>query len=159
MNLYKILLEKKSLILSIFFIVIVQYFLYINNSQKISFRFFVWNNQEIKIGKLICISFISGFTISTILSKAIISELKKSSIEENVEVEENNEKNEFAKNREYSNEFNEMPPERDLREAQPTISVNYRVIKNNIDNESTDLNENSKNSKYQDDWENSDSEW
>ena len=52
-----------------------------------------------------------------------------------------------------------MPPERDLREAQPTISVNYRVIKKNIDNGSKDINRNSKNSKYQEDWENTDSEW
>ena len=28
----------------------------------------------------------------------------------------------------------EMPPQRDIRDAQPTISVNYRVIKNTEDN-------------------------
>ena len=29
-----------------------------------------------------------------------------------------------------------MPPERDIRAAQPTISVNYRVIKNTEENNS-----------------------
>ena len=151
--------KNKSLILSIFFIFIVQFLLYINNTQKISFRFFIWNNQEIKIGKLICISFMSGLIMSTILSKTITTDLKKLSIKEDDQDYENNEKNEFLENRDYSNEFNEMPPERDLREAQPTISVNYRVIKKNIDNGSKDINRNSKNSKYQEDWENTDSEW
>ena len=28
----------------------------------------------------------------------------------------------------------EMPPQRDIRDAQPTISVNYRVVKNMEDN-------------------------
>ena len=28
----------------------------------------------------------------------------------------------------------EMPPQRDIRETQPTISVNYRVVKNMNDN-------------------------
>ena len=151
--------KNKSLIVSIFFIFIVQFLLYINNTQKISFRFFIWNNQEIKMGKLISISFMSGLIMSTILSKTITTDLKKLSTKEDDEDYENNEKNEFLENREYSNEFNEMPPERDLREAQPTISVNYRVIKKNIDNGSNDINRNSKNSKYQEDWENTDSEW
>ena len=31
--------------------------------------------------------------------------------------------------------YYEMPPERDLRDTQPTISVNYRVIKNKAENE------------------------
>ena len=101
----------------------------------------------------------SGLIMSTILSKTITTDLKKLSIKEDDQDYENNEKNEFLENRDYSNEFNEMPPERDLREAQPTISVNYRVIKKNIDNGSKDINRNSKNSKYQEDWENTDSEW
>ena len=53
----------------------------------------------------------------------------------------------------------EMPPQRDIREAQPTISVNYRVIKNTVEN-------NSKNDEYysnkpdnKDDWENNENDW
>ena len=57
------------------------------------------------------------------------------------------------------NESNEIPPERDLRDPQPTISVNYRVIKDNGQNEFRDSNQKSKKGPYQDDWMNNDSEW
>ena len=41
----------------------------------------------------------------------------------------------FVSNNEEEMEPNvEMPPQRDIRETQPTISVNYRVVKNMNDN-------------------------
>ena len=49
---------------------------------------------------------------------------------------------------------NEIPPERDLRDTQPTISVNYRIIKENSENEIPFSNETSKRREYQDDWNN-----
>jgi hypothetical protein len=52
-----------------------------------------------------------------------------------------------------------VAPERDLREPQPTISVNYRVIKNNGENELKDSNQKINNSQYDDDWNNNESEW
>ena len=49
----------------------------------------------------------------------------------------------------------EMPPQRDIRETQPTISVNYRVVKNmNDKNLKKDLNLDD-----QDDWDNADNDW
>ena len=57
------------------------------------------------------------------------------------------------------NESYEIPPERDLRDTQPTISVNYRVIKNNGQKEFRDSNQKSKKGQAQDDWMNNDSEW
>ena len=57
-------LKNKSLIFSTFFIITIQIFLYLNNSQKSSFRYFIWNIQEVRIGKLICISFASGLMMS-----------------------------------------------------------------------------------------------
>ena len=53
----------------------------------------------------------------------------------------------------------EMPPQRDIRETQPTISVNYRVIKDNGENEIAESKKTSKKAKYEDDWENKDIEW
>ena len=53
----------------------------------------------------------------------------------------------------------DVAPERDLREPQPTISVNYRVIKNNGENELKDSNQKINNSQYDDDWNNNESEW
>ena len=64
-----------------------------------------------------------------------------------------------SSNRKDSDSYNEMPPERDLRDTQPTISVNYRVIKDNFENEFKDRNQRSQNSNYEDDWNNNDSEW
>ena len=52
-----------------------------------------------------------------------------------------------------------MPPERDLRDTQPTISVNYRVIKDNGENQLRERNQSSQNTQYQDDWDNNDLEW
>ena len=52
-----------------------------------------------------------------------------------------------------------MPPERDLRDTQPTISVNYRVIKDNGENSLNDKKQKFQDTKYEDDWNNNDSEW
>ena len=52
-----------------------------------------------------------------------------------------------------------MPPQRDIRETQPTISVNYRVVKN-TDDKKFKNNENSSNNSFQnDDWGNNDADW
>ena len=52
----------------------------------------------------------------------------------------------------------EMPPPRDIRETQPTISVNYRVVKNmNEKNLKKDLNYS--NPENLDDWDNADNDW
>ena len=52
----------------------------------------------------------------------------------------------------------EMPPQRDIRETQPTISVNYRVVKNMNDN-NFKKNLNDSNPDNKDDWDNSDNDW
>ena len=52
-----------------------------------------------------------------------------------------------------------MPPERDMRDTQPTISVNYRVIKNNQEDELINTEQSSTNSRYEDDWNNNANEW
>ena len=62
------------------------------------------------------------------------------------------------KNEEY-NDSSEMPPERDLRDVQPTISVNYRVIKDNGENEVKGRRQTSQKTNYQDDWDKNFSEW
>ena len=53
----------------------------------------------------------------------------------------------------------EMPPQRDIRETQPTISVNYRVVKNMNDN-NIKKDRNYSKPDNNDDWEdNSDNDW
>ena len=116
------ILRKKYLLLT-FLIIIIQILLYVNNNQKSPFRFFKWNLQEVSIGKLINISFISGLFISTFLNNTISSN-KKNNYEN---IEEDYEPNDNIADMKSTVE---IPPQRDIRDTQPTISVNYRVVKN-----------------------------
>ena len=145
--------KKKYLLLTFFLIIIFQALLYTNNNQKTSFRYFKWTIQEVSIGKLISISFFSGLFISTLLNTTITRTSFKKNTFENVE-------DDFvSQNNEEDLEPNvEMPPQRDIRETQPTISVNYRVVKNMNDNNSKE-DQNYSNPDNKNDWENTDNDW
>jgi uncharacterized membrane protein YciS (DUF1049 family) len=146
--------KKKYLLLTLFLIIIFQILLYTNNNQKTSFRYFKWTLQEVSIGKLISISFFSGLFVSTLINTTITSNSFIKKTFKNVEddfVSENNEED---------MESNvEMPPQRDIRETQPTISVNYRVVKNMDDNNLKKDRNYSNNPDNKDDWDNDDNDW
>ena len=144
--------KKKYLLITLFLVIIFQILLYTNNNQKTSFRYFKWTRQEISIGKLISISFFSGFFISTILSTPA-SSYKKSTFEN---IEENYE---TPDNEENLQSNIEMPPQRDIRDAQPTISVNYRVVKNMEENNLKRDQNFSNNPNNKDDWGNENNDW
>ena len=145
--------KKKYLLLTLFFIIIFQILLYTNNTQKTSFRYFKWIVQEISIGKLISISFFSGLLVSTLLNTTITSTSFRKKTFENVEDDlvSNNDEEEMEPNV-------EMPPQRDIRETQPTISVDYRVVKNMNDNNSK-KDQSYTNQDINDDWDNADNDW
>ena len=147
------MVKKNFLLLTLFLIIIFQTLLYTNNNQKTSFRYFKWTLQEVSIGKLISISFFSGLFISSLLSSTITSTSFRKNNFENVE-------DDFISqdNDEVIETNVEMPPQRDIREAQPTISVNYRVVKNNNDSNSK-KDRNYSNLDNGDDWDNSDNDW
>ncbi|MCR8540280.1 MAG: hypothetical protein JJ848_008010 [Prochlorococcus marinus CUG1439] len=144
--------KKNFLLLTFFLIIIFQTFLYTNNNHKTTFRYFKWTVQEVSIGKLISISFFSGLFISTLLNTTINSPKKNTfeNIEENYKPLNNDE--DLKSNI-------DMPPQRDIRDAQPTISVNYRVVKNieenNLKRDKNYSNEPNNN----DDWDNDDNDW
>ena len=144
--------KKKFLLLALFFIIIFQALLYINNNQKTSFRYFKWTVQEASIGQLISISFFSGLFVSTLLNTTFTS-FKKNTFEE---IEENyeplNNDNDLKSNI-------EIPPQRDIRDTQPTISVNYRVIKNTDENDLKRGKNFSNSTEKKDDWNYDDSDW
>ena len=144
--------KKKFLLLTFFLIIIFQTLLYTNNTQKTSFKYFKWTLQEVSIGKLISISFFSGLFISTLLNTTITS-FRKNTFE-NVE-------DDFVSfnNEEKMDSNVEMPPQRDIRETQPTISVNYRVVKNMDDNNLKKDRNHSNNPDNKDDWDNDDNDW
>ena len=144
--------KKKYLLLTLFLIIIFQILLYTNNNQKTSFRYFKWTLQEVSIGKLISISFFSGLFVSTLLNTTITSTSFRKKTFENVE-------DDFVTNNEEEMEPNvEMPPQRDIRETQPTISVNYRVVKNMNDN-NFKKDQSYSNQDIKDDWDNADNDW
>ena len=146
--------KKKFLLLTFFLIIIFQTLLYTNNNQKTSFRYFKWTINEISIGKLISISFFSGLFISTLLNTTISSTSFKKNTFKNVEddfVSQNND--------EDMEPSIEIPPQRDIRETQPTISVNYRVVKNMEENNLIKDQNYSNNTYMEDDWDKDDNEW
>ena len=69
-------------VLSILFILTIQIFLLINNRQKTTFRYFIWNIEQISIGKLICVSFISGLLLSSLLHKTLANDVRTYQINE-----------------------------------------------------------------------------
>ena len=145
--------KKKYFLLTLFFIIIFQTLLFINNNQKTSFKYFKWTFQEVSVGKLISISFFSGLFISTLLNTTITSTSFRKKTFENVEDDfvSNNNEEEMEPNV-------EMPPQRDIRETQPTISVNYRVVKNMNDN-NLKKDQSYSNQDIKDDWDNADNDW
>ena len=144
--------KKRYLLLTLFLVIIFQILLYTNNNQKTSFKYFKWTVQEVSIGKLISISFFSGLFLSTLLNTTVIS-LKNNSFED---IDENYEP---LKREEDLKSNVEMPPQRDIRDSQPTISVNYRVIRNTEENNFVREDNYSKNLDNSDDWNNQDNDW
>ena len=147
------MLKKKILLLTFFLVIVIQTLLYTNNNQKTTFRYFKWTLQEVSIGKLISISFFSGLFISTLLNTTNTSASFSKKNLENVE-------DDFVShNNDEDIEPNiEMPPQRDIRETQPTISVNYRVVKNMNDN-NFKKDQSYSNKDIKDDWDNADNDW
>ena len=144
--------KNKYLLLTFILIIILQIFLYINNNQKSSFKYFKWTIQEVSIGKLISISFFSGLFISTLLNTTITS-FKSNTFEK---IEEDHEP--FNSDEDIKSNF-DMPPQRDIRDTQPTISVNYRVVKNTEENNFKRDKNYSSSIDNNDDWDNDDNDW
>jgi len=147
------MVKKKYLLLTLFLIIIFQTLLYTNNTQKTSFRYFKWTIQEVNIGKLISISFFSGLFVSTLLNTTITNTSFQKNTFENVEDDFISHQNE--KDMEPNGE---IPPQRDIRETQPTISVNYRVVKNMNEN-NLKKDQSYSNQDIKNDWDNDDNDW
>ena len=144
--------KKKYLLITLFLIIIFQTLLYTNNNQKTSFRYFKWTLQEVSLGKLISVSFFSGLVVSTLLSSTNISY-------KNYDLEVTEENDERLSNEEDMKSNFEVPPQRDLRDTQPTISVNYRVVKNTEENNLKSDQKYSSTFESNDDWDNVNNDW
>ena len=151
-------IKKKFIAFFIFFIISTLTIFNIKNPEKTKFYLFTTKIEEISLGNLIIVSFISGFTLSSLLTLIYKSNLKKP-LKDNFNIEEDfNNSDEIDLSREF--EFN-RPPERDVRESQPTISVNYRFVdqdNNSYNSNKTTTTFNNPNSE-DNDWVNYDNEW
>ena len=143
--------KKKLLLLIFFFIIIFQTLLYTNNNEKTSFRYLKWSVKEVSIGKLISISFFSGLFISTLLNNTFT--YKKESFENIEEIYEPLDNEEDIKSN------IDIPPQRDIRDTQPTLSVNYRVVKNTEENNLKSNQNFANNINKMDDWDDDDDDW
>ena len=151
-------INRKSIAFYIFFSIIILSILNLKNPEKTKFYLFTSKTEEISLGNLITITFISGFSFSSVLNLISKNDSQKS-LENNFT---NYEEIDKSDNNNFSQEFNSnRPPERDVRESQPTISVNYRFV--DQDNNSYRSQETAKtinNPNNEDnDWVNFDNEW
>ena len=147
---------KNKLINSfIFFTILILSILNIKNPEKTKFYLFTSKIEEISLGNLITITFVSGFSFSSLLTFVSKNKYKEELGDDFISEEDFDKYNE----NQLSQEFESVrPPERDVRESQPTISVNYRFVdqdKNYYSSRKTSKNPN----KEDNDWVNYDNEW
>ena len=144
--------KKKYLLLIFFLIIIFQIILYTNNKQRVSLRFLKWTVQEVSIGNLISFSYFSGLFMSAFLNTTITG--YKENIFKNTK-----DNYELLNDEEDMKSNVEMPPQRDIRDSQPTISVNYRVVQNGEENYSKSGQNFSDKPDKENDWVNDDNDW
>ena len=147
--------NKKLIAFFIFFSILILSILNIKNPDKTKFYLFNSKIEEISLGNLITITFISGYSFSSILSLISKNNALKPA-ENNFTNYQEIDKSEYN---DFSQELNsKRPPERDIRESQPTISVNYRFV--DQDNNSYNSKKTINNPHNEDnDWLNNDNEW
>ena len=149
-------INKKLIVFFIFFSIFILSILNIKNPEKTKFYLFTSKTEEISLGNLITITFLSGLSFSSVLSlisKNNSKELLKDTFineQEIYKTDENDFSQELDSNR---------PPERDVRESQPTISVNYRFVDQNNNSYNSYNTKETINNLNDNDWENYDNEW
>tara|TARA_Y100001978_G_scaffold178909_1_gene173356 strand:+ start:182 stop:628 length:447 start_codon:yes stop_codon:yes gene_type:complete len=146
-------IKNKFIVFFIFITILILSVFNIKNPEKTKFYLFTSKTEKISLGNLITISFVSGFTFGSILNLISKNNLQ-GSLKDNLINEE-----ETSDERDINNQFkSERPPERDVRESQPTISVNYRFIDQNNNSYPSKKNKDKFNNE-EDDWLNDDNEW
>ena len=148
-------INKKFIAFFIFLSIFILSILNIKNPEKTKFYLFTSKTEEISLGNLITMTFIAGFSFSSVLSlisKNNSQELLENNFTNYEEIDKSDENN-------FSQDLNSNPPpERDVRDSQPTISVNYRFV--DQDNNSYSSKKTTNNPNNEDnDWVNYDNEW
>ena len=148
-------INRKLFAFIIFFSILTLSILNIKNPEKTKFYLFTSKTEELSLGNLITVTFIFGFSFGSLLiliPKNNSQELLDDNFTNYEEIDKSDENN-FSQDLDSN-----RPPERDVRESQPTISVNYRFVdqeNNSYSSKKTIKNPNSEDN----DWVNYDNEW
>ena len=148
-------IKNKLFISFIIFSILTLSIINVKNPEKTKFYLFTSNIEEISLGNLITITFLSGFTFSSLLTLIL-----KNNSQESIGDDSTNDKgfDKYDENN-FSKEFEfDRPPERDVRESQPTISVKYRFVDQDNDTYTSKNTDNNLNNQ-ENDWLNYDNEW
>ena len=151
-------IKNKIISFFIFFSILILSIFNIRNTEKINLYLLTSKIERISLGNLISIAFISGFTISSLLTL-----ISKNKLQESVEdylINDDEIAESVNDNSSQKMEY-DRPPERDIRESQPTISVNYRFVdqdRKSYSSKNTKETENNINNENND-WVNYDNEW
>ena len=147
-------IKNKLIAFFIFILIFTLSIFNVKNPEKIKFYLFTSKKEQISLGNLITLTFVSGFTLSSLLTLISKTNLQASSDDNFINYDEIEQK---VENNTYQEFKSDRPPERDVRESQPTISVNYRFVDqdNNSYNSKTINNPNNEDN----DWANYDNEW
>ena len=144
-------IKNKLIAFFIFILIFTLSIFNVKNPEKIKFYLFTSKKEQISLGNLITLTFVSGFTLSSLLTLISKTNLQASSDDNFINYDE---VEQSVENNTYQEFKSDRPPERDVRESQPTISVNYRFV-----DQDDDLYNSKNNSKKTNNVNNEDNDW
>tara|TARA_B100001109_G_scaffold103820_1_gene84679 strand:- start:798 stop:1259 length:462 start_codon:yes stop_codon:yes gene_type:complete len=144
-------IKNKLIAFFIFILIFTLSIFNVKNPEKIKFYLFTSKKEQISLGNLITLTFVSGFTLSSLLTLISKTNLQASSDDNFINYDEIEQS---VENNTYQEFKSDRPPERDVRESQPTISVNYRFV-----DQDDDLYSSKNNSKKTNNVNNEDNDW
>ena len=151
-------IKNKLIAFFIFILIFTLSIFNVKNPEKIKFYLFTSKKEQISLGNLITLTFVSGFTLSSLLTLISKTNLQASSDDNFINYDE---VEQSVENNTYQEFKSDRPPERDVRESQPTISVNYRFVDQDDDlyNSKNNLKKTNNVNNEDNDWLNNDDSW
>jgi len=151
-------IKNKLIAFFIFILIFTLSIFNVKNPEKIKFYLFTSKKEQISLGNLITLTFVSGFTLSSLLTLISKTNLQASSDDNFINYDEIEQS---VENNTYQEFKSDRPPERDVRESQPTISVNYRFVDQDDDlyNSKNNLKKTNNVNNEDNDWLNNDDSW
>ena len=150
-------IKKKIILLYVISVFSFLTIINLKNPRKTNFYLFTTKIENISVGNLITLTFVSGYVSNLLLNFNNVN-FKYKKADEKFTSDENIDGKDQSHNEriEY-----DRPPERDIRESQPTISVNYRFVDQEKDLDSSKNNNPNKyySKENDDDWLNEEKEW